>query len=350
MEVSLQEALAASLLGSVAFPAALALQQSFLFGPLRLTSGHRLAAPILGFGAVWVAGTLASLSTVGFLKASAIYKTQATQNQTIAPSLKVEFRKSDLLLFGVSSTTVFFLFRGRFRAVLPSNLFQPGSFARESIAATKGVGYANQTEKEAINKLGKKYGCHSCGSRPSRFVADHQPPNALVKPGEAQRYFPQCSNCSNKQGGAIRSSAVGVVTHGLKLRFYHVWMPVPLLVGWMRSARWLSVGDEEVESVDWSKDSENKPGPVEAKEEMIVDEKALGDSLVTNRHHVNQSDSDGHLSETKEETKDDLMESPPSRHSHSPDNVAREDNGLIHTGLRIAAALSAIIYYFITNT
>ena len=49
--------------------------------------------------------------------------------------------------------------------------------------------------------VGKKYGCHSWGKRWSTsFVGDHMPPNKLVRKGQQQRFYPQCTSCSNLQG------------------------------------------------------------------------------------------------------------------------------------------------------
>ena len=49
--------------------------------------------------------------------------------------------------------------------------------------------------------LGRRYGCHSCGKRQQQeFIADHIPPNKLVKFYERQKFYPQCKLCSQKQG------------------------------------------------------------------------------------------------------------------------------------------------------
>jgi hypothetical protein len=85
---------------------------------------------------------------------------------------------------------------GTFRSISPSSYTSPGSFARQCIPA-KSTAYATPNERDAIQKIGKKYGCHTCGTRKpfsgttDGFVADHIPPNAVVeiKP-QQQNFYP----------------------------------------------------------------------------------------------------------------------------------------------------------------
>ena len=86
----------------------------------------------------------------------------------------------------------------------------PGRFAVESQPA-RGSG-RNWTAEEIRenNRIGRKHGCHTCGTRDpgqasGNFVRDHQHPNALILDGRAQRIFPQCIVCSRKQGGYVTS-------------------------------------------------------------------------------------------------------------------------------------------------
>ncbi|KAB2949462.1 MAG: hypothetical protein F9K19_23865 [Rhizobiaceae bacterium] len=58
------------------------------------------------------------------------------------------------------------------------------------------------------NRIGAKFGCHTCGTKESglpdnRFVLDHQPPTATNHLSRPQSLFPQCVICSRKQGGWI---------------------------------------------------------------------------------------------------------------------------------------------------
>lgn len=57
----------------------------------------------------------------------------------------------------------------RLRGVLSSDLFAAGSFGRRALPASRGVEYANESEKKALQALGDQYGCHHCG----RHIATH---------------------------------------------------------------------------------------------------------------------------------------------------------------------------------
>lgn len=69
-------------------------------------------------------------------------------------------------------------------------------------------------ERDAINKLGARFGCHTCGSFDpgtslGNFVPDHQLPNALNRLGAPQRLYPQCLTCSFRQGSWITNNRGG---------------------------------------------------------------------------------------------------------------------------------------------
>ena len=214
-----------SLAGVVAFPVTLAGLQRFVFKPLRFTSSMSvpLASSLLGAGAVCAGSALASLSV-------ASVASLLTQH---------EMNAKDMYISTAGGVFVFKVFGGRFRSVLPSHLFRPGSFAASSLPA-RGTCYAQAHEKDAINLLGKQNGCHTCGRKSGDFVADHQPPNSLSIPGQAQRFYPQCRPCSNLQGSLLSritgrsrrrlSSSQAVVTHCSTLRLYHLFLPVPLIL------------------------------------------------------------------------------------------------------------------------
>jgi hypothetical protein len=65
---------------------------------------------------------------------------------------------------------------------------------------------ATPSEKQAVQVLGGKNGCHSCPVKDPRigavWIADHQPPTALVTTGlvrSKQYLYPQCADCSSEQ-------------------------------------------------------------------------------------------------------------------------------------------------------
>ena len=227
-----------SLAGIVVFPAALSALQRLLFKPLRLTCSapSPALASFLGAGAVFTASAAASLSVV-----------------SLAASLSSrgdrQFKRGEILFSTVTGVAVFKVLGGRFASVLPSHLLRPGAFAALPVPS-KGQHYATAYQKEALNLIGRRYGCHSCGRRGQSFIADHQPPNKLVVPGVRQSFFAQCRSCSVRQGTVLSRSGVNsmrnpnaVVTHGSSLRLYHLFLPVPLLVPFVRGL--LSSGVEE---------------------------------------------------------------------------------------------------------
>jgi RHS repeat-associated protein len=83
-----------------------------------------------------------------------------------------------------------------------------GPNARESIAARSAARDFTAAERAAMNRIGSRTGCHTCGTttsgtRSGNFVPDHQPPTALNAAGQSQRLYPHCLSCSNDQGLAI---------------------------------------------------------------------------------------------------------------------------------------------------
>jgi hypothetical protein len=86
---------------------------------------------------------------------------------------------------------------------------KPGPYASESIPARGPGRDFTAAEREAVNKIGRKHGCHTCGkkepgTKSGDFIPDHQPPSQLA-PGQPQRLFPHCKSCSLKQGGEVNA-------------------------------------------------------------------------------------------------------------------------------------------------
>lgn len=80
--------------------------------------------------------------------------------------------------------TFLLLEQGAFRTVFPSSILTLGVFAnnanmlRRSVVSTSAI--ATESQRAKIQKLGKRFGCHHCGSRQlfakEVFIADHMPP------------------------------------------------------------------------------------------------------------------------------------------------------------------------------
>jgi hypothetical protein len=91
---------------------------------------------------------------------------------------------------------------------MPSTL-SPGPYASESIPAQGPGRNFTAAEREAINRIGRKFGCHTCGTKDpgtksGDFIPDHQPASQLA-PGRPQRLYPHCKACSLRQGGEVKA-------------------------------------------------------------------------------------------------------------------------------------------------
>jgi rare lipoprotein A (peptidoglycan hydrolase) len=93
-----------------------------------------------------------------------------------------------------------------FSAKKSNYLFKPGKYAKRSIPARSTSSRLRAKERRVLNKIGNKYGCHSCGVKSpgiksKNWIADYQPVTRLKRKGQKQRLYPHCSSCSSKQGG-----------------------------------------------------------------------------------------------------------------------------------------------------
>ncbi len=188
------------------------------------------------------------------------------------------------------------IFRSNFIALSPSSYTARGSFATKGIPIISSSGssiipssfnYATKSQKEILHKLGSRYGCHTCGSRllfPTTkkkiiFHGDHIPPVSVAKQINhrwynrklgrrvAQKFYPQCTNCSNKQGGLLSRAvnaghgnlhAVGGGSesyfHGWRLRMGHLTGGMVALLSTVGGivedegeVRWVGSGEKEAE-------------------------------------------------------------------------------------------------------
>ena len=211
--------LSAGAAGCVTFPACLGIIQRVVFTPLRITSSMKLIASLFGSGAVFVSSGVASVATI------------TTYSQLQGSDSDVELSNAEICVASFVGVVMFKALGGRFNAVLPSNLFKPGAFAHNWIPA-RWEQYASHYERHLMQQIGKKYGCHSCGTKAGKFISDHQPPIKLSSPGELLRFYPHCKKCSLLQGSAlsrVQPSRVAVRTHSSP-RLYHLFLPIPLVM------------------------------------------------------------------------------------------------------------------------
>lgn len=276
--------------GAAVYVSCLAAAQLLVMRPLRLAAHLRLRSSLAGAAAVATAGIAASYTAVavaaqplglspaapGFrLRDSPAVARAQRQLQRLAlpaqlqlqlpPPLPAQLRlPSDVLLWAGSSLALFLALGGGFRRLAPSSLRHTGAFAYQSLPA-QGKSYATASELDRLASFGRRYGCHTCGRRRPAdgvFHGDHQPPNSLVKPGQSQKFFPQCKRCSNLQGGDLAqlrnpaATAAPLVTHATALRWYHLWLPIgpvlSVLLGWTNLRDYEQPGAEKSKPGIWS--------------------------------------------------------------------------------------------------
>ena len=280
--------LGSGVVGAVTFPTMLASSQLAVFKPLRLSYQPGLQSSLLGLASVTLASfgaSLAALKTISVL-----------QQHLPTPEKKLSLTYRHLFVSTGSGVVLFRALGGRFRSVLPSNLMRPGVFATEWIPALREAEHASPGEREIIQALGKKNGCHTCGTRTvEKFVADHQPPSRLLNNHRnpisepdplMQRFYPQCKKCSNVQGGILARQDVkdatthagAIRTHGSSLRLYHVFLPIPFLTAYLfgASSQRRAVGTAETSLASTgdgakAQNSENSEATVAKKSSSISD-------------------------------------------------------------------------------
>ncbi|WP_225803163.1 hypothetical protein [Streptomyces sp. NK15101] len=90
-----------------------------------------------------------------------------------------------------------------------------GDYAVESIPARSKSQKFDESpggERDQINEIGSRFGCHTCGiifsfGSKKGYVPDHQPISSWVPDGFPQRLYPQCLKCSREQAGWARQLA-----------------------------------------------------------------------------------------------------------------------------------------------
>lgn len=222
--------LVSSLFSAVTFPVVLGLTHTAVLRPLKISTR---SSKLLGITAGVLTVSSASLmSSIAGIKGYIISSGGGTDSKSKV--LPISFKVRDLIYSAGLGVVVYRVLGGRFTSVLPSHYWTPGAFAHEWLPAQ--MAYAGATERQLIQEIGSKRGCHSCGRFTSKYISDHQPPNAILKkqldqvspsnvPG--QRFYPQCEPCSKKQGRSLLDGSP-LTLHSLSFRLYHTFLPVPL--------------------------------------------------------------------------------------------------------------------------
>ncbi|KAL3159584.1 hypothetical protein ABBQ38_009997 [Trebouxia sp. C0009 RCD-2024] len=246
------------LASGAAFTTGLAATQ-FLGIACRVSCASPVLGPSMGIVGVGVASAMGGQAA---LHCQHHFKT-GRHPLSLAP--QAAFLRKDLLLDACMGIILYKMMGGRYRNVMPSDLFKRGALARGSLPAP-GKRYASENFRDELRILMRRDGCHHCGKKQGRTVGDHIPPNKQVwgsskdltsqvqelmgtsrrkplrtkPPGTSknslwlrvqrwlgfhpilpQRYYPQCTSCSNKQSQAVKMDKRTLVVHMAGPRPWH---------------------------------------------------------------------------------------------------------------------------------
>jgi hypothetical protein len=145
--------------------------------------------------------------------------------------------KTELGISGLIGVIWFKAVGGKLNSICGSDLFRAGGFAKDFVLVVRD-GIVSKSQKSMIQKIGMKFGCHSCGRSlriwERRFIADHVPPTNFkgkVEQGvdsfHVQKLFPHCPTCAGKQGNAVATGKRTIVPPSLwTIRPEYLWMPI----------------------------------------------------------------------------------------------------------------------------
>eukprot|EP00924_Labyrinthula_sp_SR-Ha-C_P010876 snap_masked-scaffold_47-processed-gene-0.4-mRNA-1 protein AED:1.00 eAED:1.00 QI:0/-1/0/0/-1/1/1/0/257 len=205
--------------------------QHFVGRGLRIDSGTKILSSSVGFVSLVLSSYLAS--SVSYQNPFIIKDFYSFANST------PELERLDPQFF--TTIFLFYSFGGTARNILASNLKKTGSFSssiysNHSIPAS--YSYATPKQVNQVQKIGKRFGCHTCGKRFqiknlksykkvfSSFIADHQPPKKIGGENGKYKFYAHCNKCSSLQGGLISSlskkkiSSKFLIYHGKRFRVY----------------------------------------------------------------------------------------------------------------------------------
>ena len=100
---------------------------------------------------------------------------------------------------------------GALVALSPSHIAYPGAFSRSCVLVNNKGALPSPSMRRKVQDLGALYGCHHCGAFPPQYICDHMPPTVMYtasRSSSPQFLYPQCSSCSQFQGGTLSSCHV----------------------------------------------------------------------------------------------------------------------------------------------
>lgn len=177
------------------------------------------------FGLVSIAGS--SVATLAY----ASYPRQYYYTKHVEPVYMDTKRMVSVSLVGLG---LFRVAGGRLISTSPSDFRNIGAFNRFQATLPASAEYADTAGRSMISAFGRIFGCHTCGVKQGSFHADHMPPSSFTKKANAsiirkyivlnqitQRFYPQCSSCSNQQGMLVQKNTKKLKMHLHVFRTYH---------------------------------------------------------------------------------------------------------------------------------
>lgn len=139
-----------------------------------------------------------------------------------------------------------------FQTIFPSSILSTGSYARgrnfrgwANMSVPTDSAKASAKSKISVNRLGRIFGCHHCGNRQllgwKGFIADHMPPTKIANDMNnifwrrwfgikvSQSLWPQCFDCFQMQGSAVRAGDHKMVYH-YRFRVHHMSLLFAILL------------------------------------------------------------------------------------------------------------------------
>eukprot|EP00250_Pteridium_aquilinum_P018600 c24132_g4_i1 orf=283-1083(-) len=139
--------------------------------------------------------------------------------------------KEDAAFAMVTGLVAFKILGGSFCDLMPSHVCKRGALANFSLRAS-GPNLASSLQSKEINKAFLRDGCHHCGRRSGKSIADHIPPSMIIKAlqqqqrnqgfwaglfkvpkNTAQRFYPQCESCMKRQSAFLINGKDPFVYH-----------------------------------------------------------------------------------------------------------------------------------------
>ncbi|KAH7307539.1 hypothetical protein KP509_22G064300 [Ceratopteris richardii] len=144
---------------------------------------------------------------------------------------KFVISRNDAVFCVITGLAAFKIFGGHFCNLMPSHVCHKGALANFSMPA-RGPNLASPVQIKNIRTAFLVDGCHHCGRRSGKSIADHIPPNMIVETIKQkrnqgfwakllnvkqtrtpQRFYPQCEKCMKRQSAFLINGKNPFVFH-----------------------------------------------------------------------------------------------------------------------------------------